>query len=242
MAVTQTDRDLEELCRELELIEVHLEKVEHRFFKHFQPDKRADYGFLTGKLGEIHTLERAEELTRRNPSRIRIYQLQTIEKRERYSYHPSINGMPNITVKKKGRRGPVNEVDLVVEVSGRPVIIETHLSRYSNSGDGSLRTHLGHTRVEWKKWHIKRLSGAQPMIVYVILPEYTGIAECDTSSIAIYIQEEGNHLVYSSFMRAAWCAHVEEIIHNERRRQTRQSVDATDQRQCNPAFSSPSFP
>ena len=81
------------------------------------------------------------------------------------------------------------------------------------------------------------------MMVYVIPPEYTGIAECDTSSIAAYLQGEGNHLVSFPFVRAAWRAHVEEIMYNgKRKRQTRQSVDATDQRQCNPAFSSPSFP
>src|SRR3989344_1960145 len=113
--IARTDA-VRDMCAEMGGITVAFEKVEARFLQHTQPNgKCRDLGQLTGKLAEIHTLERAEELVRRHPETMAVYWLGERTREQEREYAPANDGTPNIVVYNNARN-PIGEIDMVMLV------------------------------------------------------------------------------------------------------------------------------
>ncbi|MEK6809068.1 MAG: hypothetical protein AABY40_00170 [Nanoarchaeota archaeon] len=128
--MTEYKGAVRDMCTEMTGLTVAFERVEARFFEHVSRNGSCrDLGHLTGKLAEIHTLQRAEEMERRHLKDITIYRLTDPAKREDQWYLPACDGTPNITIQ-NDRTITIGEIDLVMMVEGMPVIVETHVGSY----------------------------------------------------------------------------------------------------------------
>ncbi|GEM_PF-5995927 len=202
---------LDTLCREMEGIDISLDQVRARFLQHYKIAPTEDMGLSVGRMGEMHTLARVEELMRKHQGILKVYRFEGIKSRGGYSFHASPYGAPNITVRVQKRKRPIAELDLVLLVEGHPVIVETHLSRYRGCKPHCLAYQLRVDTIARKKKHVVRLLGCSPEMVYVIPKEYVGKKETPESIMAEFLQR-GNHIVPFPMNRQQWRAEAEQVL------------------------------
>ncbi|MBS3144001.1 hypothetical protein J4208_00280 [Candidatus Woesearchaeota archaeon] len=208
--IARTDA-VRDMCAEMGGITVAFEKVEARFLQHTQPNgKCRDLGQLTGKLAEIHTLERAEELVRRHPETMAVYWLGERTREQEREYAPANDGTPNIVVYNNARN-PIGEIDMVMLVNDIPVIVETHIAKFNNSKRNGVEQVLKESLIEKKKEHVAKLLGGQPEIIYVIPENYLVNVQVPTFRIARYVHA-GNHIVPFPMDRRTWRTLAESVV------------------------------
>ncbi len=207
MTTTQK-KTLSNWCRELADVQVSLKTIRECFFANFKGN--IDLGFLTGILGELHTLERMEILQRKHPREVRIYRLKCSKERQGQVYIPYNGYLPNILVRtKKGL--VVGEVDMVAFIDNIPVILETHLARYKSGSKARLTRMLRQENVEKKKEHLSKLLCQRPEMIYIITQEDINKKENHDSRVGEYIAQ-GNYVVPFPMNRHQWRATAERLI------------------------------
>ncbi|MDP1694174.1 MAG: hypothetical protein Q8L34_01410 [Candidatus Woesearchaeota archaeon] len=202
---------VENMCMEMSEIVIPFERVAARFFEHAQQNGRCrDLGQLTGKLAEIHTLERAEELVRRHPKRMEVYWLPERTRERDKEYVPANNGTPNITVY-NGVKIPIGEIDMVMFVDNVPVVVETHIAKFNDIRRSGVEQVLRRQMIDKKKEYVAQLLGGQPEVVYVIPENYLTNIQVPTLRIARYVQA-GNHIVPFPMDRRTWRTWAESVV------------------------------
>ena len=170
-----------------------------------------DRGNLSGRLAEIDTLNRLEELRRRHLSDVRFFTLKRRTERGGYSFEQKEGG--NIEFEKLGidrakreKLTDFGEVDVVVRIYGTPVIFETHLAPYkirSSKKRHSVGRMLQPKALASKRKPIELLCGARPKIVYVVPSNHVQKIENPETMISKFVSGGGIILDFGE-TRAEW--------------------------------------
>lgn len=201
---------LANMCREMSRIAIPFEDVERRFLEdclHMNGYQR-NLGQLTGKLAELHTVARAEQLEKRYPGQIEIYRLREGLTQGIREYLPSQDGTPSVIV--RDTHGIVmGEIDMVMMIGAMPVVVETHIAKYATCRRTSVAKILRPEIIERKKQQVAGLFGRKPEMVHVLLREQVEKnAYVPESRLAQYL-DAGNYIVTFPWGRHQWRALAE---------------------------------
>lgn len=207
---------LTEICTEMSGIKVSFKKVKARFLQ-YHPRTNGYYrnlGSLTGKLAELHTLERAEELERRYPGQVEIYRIKEEVDPGIRKYTQSQDGTPNIFIVNTISERRKGEIDMVLIINGTPVIVETHIASYRRTGDNNVAEKLKPETIERKRKYIHHLLDKRPEIVHVLSEEQVRRNAQNGSTMLAQYLAAGNYVVTFPWNRHEWRVLAESFTFN----------------------------
>jgi len=205
---------LDFLCEELSAIQPTPEELQEVFLAehHAMPTTSNLAAWL---LSERHTQLRIERLCKQYNQFVSVFYLKQTTTAGEYVFfqHPP---RANILFRKRKNGKSAGEVDLVMMVEGCPVIVETDLSQYNNSGRlNDIAEMLRPEKIEKKKRPMQQLFGKPPEIIYVIPSDYLGKIRIPESNLHKFVQN-GGHIVPFYTTREQWRRDAESMVAQQR--------------------------